>query len=183
MAEQAGRAEKVEHVDHKKWMENGCWEFYMSKVPRTRTVTCMTRFAPVDVRIPVPSDERQGLSLGLYTTYKSLWSLGPNAGSYNPPEFGRLRSSRRVGFTICLTEMRRISSVVKNEKEMLCAVDGIDWEIFMVSGSGCLSPELGSCTPSGLEAQQLDLCRPRIPNFSTERVDREETRDHVCVGY
>jgi len=41
-----------------------------------------------------------------------------------------------------------------------------------------LAPNLKLRTPNGLEAQQLDLSQ--IPNFSTERVDRKETRDHVC---
>ena len=50
--------------------------------------------------------------------------------------------------------MRRISSVVKNEKEMLCTVDGIDWEIFMVSGYFVLDLR----TPNSFEARQLDLC-------------------------
>lgn len=61
----------------------------------------------------------------------SFLSLGPKAESYNPPTFGRLSSSRRTGFTICLTEIRRMSSVVRNEKEMLATVDGTEREIFM----------------------------------------------------
>ena len=57
-------------------------------------------------------------------THTSCLSLGPSAGSYSPPTFGLLSSSRRTGFTICLTEMRRTSSVVRKEKEMLATVDG-----------------------------------------------------------
>ena len=38
--------------------------------------------------------------------------------------FGLFRSSRSTGLTICLTEMRRTSSVVRNEKEMLFTVEG-----------------------------------------------------------
>ena len=67
-----------------------------------------------------------------------------------------------------------MSSVVKNEKEMLCTAEGIDWEIFMVS-----RPELKPRTPNGFEAWQLDFCAAQIPNFPAERVDRKETRDHV----
>ena len=60
--------------------------------------------------------------------------------------------------------MRRVSSVVKNEKEMLCTVDGIDWEMFMVSGY------LDLRIPNGLEARQLDLCgTPASSKFSAER--------------
>ena len=44
-----------------------------------------------------------------------------------------------------------MSSVVKNEKDTLCTVDGIDWEIFMVSRYFPL--ELGSRTPGGFEAR------------------------------
>jgi len=58
---------------------------------------------------------------------------------------------------ICLTEMRRISSVAKNEKEMLCTVDGIDWEIFMTSRY--LPPKLRSRAPNGFEVWQLDFRR------------------------
>lgn len=46
--------------------------------------------------------------------------------------FGLFRSSRSTGLTICLTEMRRTSSVVRNEKEMLFTVEGYDLEIFML---------------------------------------------------
>lgn len=62
----------------------------------------------------------------------SCLSLGPRAGSYRPPTFGLLRSSRRIGLTICLTEIRLMSSVVRNEKEMLATVDGMEFEIFMM---------------------------------------------------
>ena len=49
---------------------------------------------------------------------------GPSAGSYNPPILGLLSSSSKTGFTICFTETRRTSSVVRNEKEMLATVEG-----------------------------------------------------------
>lgn len=42
-----------------------------------------------------------------------------------------MRSSRRVGFTICFTEIRLTSSEVKNENETLVIVEGTGWEIFM----------------------------------------------------
>ena len=61
----------------------------------------------------------------------SCLSAGPKAGSYRPPMFGLFRSSRRTGFVICLTEIRRMSSAVRNENEMLVTVDGIGWEMFM----------------------------------------------------
>lgn len=62
--------------------------------------------------------------------------------------------------------------MVKNEKEMLCTVDGIDWEIFMVSGLGYSCPELELRTPGSLEVQQPDLCWSRIPNFSMDSRSR-----------
>lgn len=52
MAEQAGRTEKVEHVDHEERMEDGCGEFYMAKVSRARIITCMTRFTPIKIQMP-----------------------------------------------------------------------------------------------------------------------------------
>lgn len=57
-------------------------------------------------------------------THMSFLSLGPSAGSYSPPTFGLFSSSSRTGFTICFTETRRMSSVVRNEKEMLATVEG-----------------------------------------------------------
>jgi hypothetical protein len=66
----------------------------------------------------------------------SFLSAGPRAGSYKPPIFGRLRLSRRTGLTICLTDIRRMSSVVKNEKEMLETLEGIGLEIFMACNLG-----------------------------------------------
>lgn len=62
---------------------------------------------------------------------RPVFSLGPKAGSYRPPIFGLFRSSRSTGFTICLTDILRTSSVDKNENEMLETVDGIECEIFM----------------------------------------------------
>ena len=57
-------------------------------------------------------------------THMSFLSLGPSAGSYSPPILGLLSSSSKTGFTICFTETRRTSSVVRNEKEMLATVEG-----------------------------------------------------------
>jgi len=62
MAKQAGRAEKVEHVNHEKWMEDRCGEFYMAKVTGTRIIARMTRFAPIEGRIPFPMGERLSLT-------------------------------------------------------------------------------------------------------------------------
>lgn len=62
----------------------------------------------------------------------SCLSLGPRAGSYRPPTLGLFKSSKRIGLTICLTEMRFISSVVKNENEMLETVDGIECAMFII---------------------------------------------------
>jgi len=62
----------------------------------------------------------------------SYLSAGPRAGSYRPPMLGLFRSSRRVGFTICFTDILRMSFVVKNENEILETVDGMGREIFMV---------------------------------------------------
>jgi len=45
--------------------------------------------------------------------------------------FGRFRSSRSTGLTICFTEMRRISSEVRKEKEIPATVDGRECEIFI----------------------------------------------------
>ena len=63
----------------------------------------------------------------------SCLSLGPSAGSYKPPEVGRLSSSRRFGLTICFTEMRRTSAVVKKENEMLWTVAGNECAIFIAN--------------------------------------------------
>jgi hypothetical protein len=46
--------------------------------------------------------------------------------------FGLFRSSNNTGFKICLTDILRMSSVVRNEKEMLETVDGIECDMFMV---------------------------------------------------
>jgi len=51
-----------------------------------------------------------------------------------------------------------MSSGVKNEKEMLWTVDGIDWEIFMVSR--CPPPKLEPRTPNGFEAWKLGFRDP-----------------------
>jgi hypothetical protein len=64
--------------------------------------------------------------------HMSCLSLGPRAGSYKPPIFGRFKSSSKIGLTICLTEIRRTSSEERNENEMLATVAGIDCEMFMV---------------------------------------------------
>ena len=50
MAEEAGCAEEVEHVNHEKRVEDGCGKFYMAKVAGTRIVTCMTGLAPIEDR-------------------------------------------------------------------------------------------------------------------------------------
>lgn len=47
---------------------------------------------------------------------------------------GRFRSSKSTGFTICFTDNRLISSVDKNEKDILETVEGIGFEMFMVEG-------------------------------------------------
>lgn len=60
-------------------------------------------------------------------------SLGPRAGSYNPPIFGLFNSSRRIGLTICFTEILRISSEVRNEKDTEATVDGSECAMFMTS--------------------------------------------------
>lgn len=66
----------------------------------------------------------------------SFLSAGPRAGSYRPPILGLFKSSSNVGFTICLTDIRRMSSVVRKEKEMLETLDGIGREIFMEGARG-----------------------------------------------
>ena len=58
-------------------------------------------------------------------TYKSFGSLGPRLESYKPPAVGRFKSSNKIGFTICLTEILRMSSVVRKEKETLWTVEGM----------------------------------------------------------
>ena len=57
---------------------------------------------------------------------------GPRAGSYKPSRLGLFKSSRRTGFVICLTEIRRISLVVRIEKDTLWTVEKIGNEIFMM---------------------------------------------------
>lgn len=69
-----------------------------------------------------------------HRTYISCLSLGPSAGSYRPPTLGLFRSSRRIGLTICLTEMRLTSSVVRKENDMLETVDGMECAIFILTG-------------------------------------------------
>jgi len=55
-------------------------------------------------------------------------------------------------------------------------VEGIDWEIFMVSR---YPPK--SRAPNGFEAWQLDFCGAQIPNFSTgELIERR--RVITCGG-
>lgn len=100
----------------------------MSKVPRACEIgqlTCCASGRSSFSILAVHYDRR---------TYKSCLPLGPNEGSYRPPIFGLLRSSRRTGFTICLTDMRRISSVDRKEKEMLLTSVGIECETFMAAG-------------------------------------------------
>lgn len=65
--------------------------------------------------------------------HMSFVSDGPSAESYKPPAFGRFKSSSRIGLTICLTEIRRMSSVVRKEKDRLVIREGTEWEIFMLS--------------------------------------------------
>jgi hypothetical protein len=45
--------------------------------------------------------------------------------------FGRFRSSKRTGLTICLTEILRTSSEVRKEKDIPDTVDGMECEIFI----------------------------------------------------
>jgi len=45
-----------------------------------------------------------------YSAHMSFIPLGPSAGSYRPPGFGRFTSSSSRGFVICLTEIRLMSS-------------------------------------------------------------------------
>lgn len=90
----------------------------------------------------------------------SCLSLGPREGSYNPPAFGLLRSSRRVGLTICLTEMRRTSSVVRKENEMLATVDGMACEMFMAT----IAYELEERSPGGAGRETARRTERRVKN-------------------
>lgn len=45
--------------------------------------------------------------------------------------FGLFKSSNNTGFKICLTDILRMSSAVRNEKEMLETVDGMECDMFM----------------------------------------------------
>ena len=47
----------------------------------------------------------------------SLALMGPSFGSYSPLRLGRWRLSRRMGLSIFLTEIERMSSEDKKEKE------------------------------------------------------------------
>jgi hypothetical protein len=49
---------------------------------------------------------------------------------------GRFRSSNSMGFTICFTENRRISSEVRKEKDIPDTVDGRECEIFIPEAIG-----------------------------------------------
>jgi hypothetical protein len=64
-------------------------------------------------------------------THISNLSLGPSAGSYRPPRLGRFKSSSKTGLTMVLTDILRMSSVDRKEKEMLPTVDETGREIFM----------------------------------------------------
>ena len=70
--------------------------------------------------------------------------------------------------------------MVKNEKEMLCTVDGIDWEIFMAS---CYLPsKLESRIPKDIGGGNLTSAGPQPDSkFSDGRELIERRRDHVCA--
>lgn len=52
-------------------------------------------------------------------------SIGPNAGSWRPPSVGRLVLSKRIGLVMALTEMARISSLLRKENEADAILDVI----------------------------------------------------------
>ena len=64
--------------------------------------------------------------------------------------FGLFKSSNNTGFKICLTDILRMSSAVRKEKEMLETVDGMEWDIFMASamtGIQCCDFIVGNIIP------------------------------------
>lgn len=74
-----------------------------------------------------------------------------------------------------------MSSVVKKEKETLCTVDGIDWEIFMASRY--LSLKLKSrAHPRESWCGSLTTAEPRsVSKFlDKKKLMIERRRDHVC---
>ena len=99
----------------------------MPKMPWAVEICLSACCAPVDGSVPGSLEQNNS------TTYKSFLSLGPSAGSYSPPIVGRLRSSSNTGFTICLTEILWMSSLVRKENETLWTVEGIDWAMFIVT--------------------------------------------------
>ena len=109
---------------HEEWMEHRCRQFNMAKVTRATEIRRSACYAAVRVLEKVTG--RHGGD-----THMSCLYTGPRAGSYKPPRLGLFKSSRRTGFVICLTEIRRMSSVVRTEKDTLWTVEGMGNEIFI----------------------------------------------------
>jgi hypothetical protein len=105
-------------------MEHRCRQFNMAKVTRATEIRRSACYAAV--RISEAVTGRHGGD-----THMSCLYTGPRAGSYKPPRLGLFKSLRRAGFVICLTEIRRMSSVVRTEKDTLWTVEGMGNEIFI----------------------------------------------------
>lgn len=106
-------------------MVDGSRQFDVAEVPRTGVVGKMACLTPANQ-----------FSLKFHTgrvTHTSRWDIGPSCGSYSPPFVGRLRLSRRIGLSSFLTEIERMSSEVRKEKEREETSLWREWAISMVA--------------------------------------------------
>lgn len=112
MAVQAGILQQLVTLVHEKGVQYRNRQLDMTKVTWTGKVRKMACFTSFDCISIVSKPHR------VRSAYTSRAVMGPNFGSYNPPRVGRFRLSSKIGLSIFLTEMERISSVVKEEKDM-----------------------------------------------------------------
>ena len=105
-------------------MEDGSRKFNVTVVSRT-CVICELTCRASNKELVRNSSRKRDLA------HMSERSLGPRAGSYRPPMLGLFRSSRSTGFTICLTDILRISSADKKENETPVTVDGRECAMFI----------------------------------------------------
>ena len=68
-------------------------------------------------------------------THTSRGDMGPSFGSYSPPLLGRLRLSSKMGLSIFLTEIERMSSEERKEKESEVTSEWREWEMSMVEST------------------------------------------------
>lgn len=110
-------------------------------------------------------------------THMSCLYTGPREGSYKPPRLGLFKSSRRTGFVICLTEIRRTSSVVRTEKDTLWTVEGIGSEIFMSSNATALR----RCSLAVHNFQPSARCAVQGSTFVNASTRQTIAIHHACI--